>query len=254
MTARRKPLTQSQLAEIHRRIGEGEVLAAIARDFGVTRAAISFIKQQAADPERFKAKRPPKKLLSPSEMATFKHAFGHSLPADHGLEFVGHHPPAQWTLERGYALAQQLFGRKPSMRAMKECMGTHLFRQPDYGLAPPQPPGPRDVRRLPPDLAADKEFVKYYLSPIAAQIEQREYELALEQYHQKLAKARERQLAQPPDPAAPGALADDEWPDDPPAAPLAAAGFPPPPGQRVGKHAKSKGSPFTKPKRRKRPR
>jgi hypothetical protein len=249
MTAKRTTLTPPQIAEILRRLGEGESQVAIAKDFKVTRAAISLIKQRTADPARFAGRYGLKKRLSPAEIATFKGALDNTLPADHGLEFVGHHPAKQWTMKRGYALARKLFDRVPSVRVMKECMAGHLTRRADDWLTPPEPPGPRDIRRLPPELAADKNFVRYYLSPLALQIEQREYEMAMEQYHRHLAKHQEHQQALAAETPPPPEPEDDEWPDEPP--PVAVPAAPPPPGHRSGKHAKSKGAPFTKPKRRK---
>ncbi|MEI6655470.1 MAG: helix-turn-helix domain-containing protein [Verrucomicrobiota bacterium] len=259
LTGQKTILTQEQREEVLRRLATGETQASIAKDFNVTRAAISLLKQRTANPERYTQKYDLKKRLSAGEITTFKQTLDQTLPQDHGLEFVGHALPKFWTMERGYALADKLFGKDPAVRVMKECMGNHLVRRPDGPLAPPEPPGPRDIRRLPPDLAADKSFVKYYMSPIALQIEQREYELALEHYHQQLAKQQPRETANTPDDILPPELDDEEWDDDWAAQSIKTShpglsSQPPPPGQRIGKHAKSKGSPFTKTKRKKKKR
>lgn len=250
LTGQKTILTKEQRAEIFRRIAAGETQSAVAKDFNVTRAAISLLKQRTANPERFAGKYDLKKRLSDEEIVTFKHALDHTLPQDHGLDVLGHAPVRLWTMERGYALTDKLFNKQPSVRMMKECMGEHLTRRPDSYLTPPDPPAPFDIRRLPPELAADKDFVKYVQSPIARQIAQREYELALEQYQQQLAEMEIRKAAQPLDPWLPPEMDDNEDPDtwshppsDVPPTPV--------PGQRLGKHAKSKGSPFTKPKRNK---
>lgn len=245
---RRRNLTKEQRAEILRRLAAGERQVEIAKDYHVTRAAISLIKQTAANPGRFVRRKDLKMKLTPEEAATLRAALDESLPADHGLEATGSGLPKFWTLERGRELARRLFGKEPSTRALKKCMGEHLARRRDSWLTPPEPPGPRDIRKLPPELAADKGFVKYYMSPVALQIEQREYELALEQYQKNLALHEQRQAAADSLPAPGG----DDWEIN---RPPSADGYQPSvPGRRMGKHAKGKGSPFTKPKRRKKKR
>jgi hypothetical protein len=255
LTGQKTILTSEQREEILRRLATGETQVSIAKDFNVTRAAISLLKQRTADPARYENKYGFKKRLSDAEITTFKQAFANTLPKDHGLDVLGPSPSRLWTMERGYALANKLFGREPSVRIMKECMGDHLKRRPDSCLIPPEPPPPRDIRRLSPEFANDKSFVKYYLSPIALQIEQREYELALEHYHQQLAKQQQREAANALEDDLPPELDDDEWPDDPAAPPPKSIPTSQPPtlapGHRCGKHAKSKGNPFTKPKRKK---
>jgi hypothetical protein len=255
LTGQKTILTPEQREEILRRLATGETQTSVAKDFNVTRAAISLLKQRNADPGRYADKYNLKKRLTAEEVASFKHALDHSLPKDHGLDVLGPSPSKLWTMDRGYALADKLFGKQPSVRTMKQCMGEHLVRRPDGMLTPPEPPPPRDLRRLPPELAADKDFVKYYMSPIALQIEQREYELALEHYHKHVAEQEKRQAAQTRDNILPPELDDSEWSDDWTPPPLKAGQsellHTPAPGHRSGKHAKSKGNPFTKPKRKK---
>ena len=258
LTGQKTILTLEQRDEILRRLAAGEKQAALGEEFKVSRAAISLVKARAANPARFAERYGLKKRLSEDQVATLKQAFDNSLPKDHGLDVLGPAPSRLWTMERGYGLADKLFGKQPSLRAMKSCMGEHLKRRPDDYLTPPEPPQPRDLRRLPPELAADKGFVKYYFSPIALQIEQREYELALEHYHKLRAEYEKRQAAQAAQDILPPELDESEWADDLSPPPLKTdmsdmADVPPTPapGQRVGKHAKSKGNPFTKPKRKK---
>ena len=253
LTGQKVLLTAEQREEALRRVAAGEPQVSVAKDFQVTRAAISLLKQRTANPERFAHRYDLKKRLSPEEVATFKHALDSSLPTDHGLDVLGPGPSRSWTMQRAYGLADKLFGRQPSLRIMKECVGKHLTRRPSHFVTPPEPPPPRDLRRLPPDLAADEEFVKYYLSPLALQIEQREYELALEHFHRLRAEHAKRRanVKLPPE------LDNAEWADNwvPPPVHAAPPVLPPPPapGQRLGKHAHSKDSPFTKPKRNKKP-
>jgi hypothetical protein len=257
-TGQKTILTKEQRAEILRRLSEGEKQAALGREFNVTRAAISLLKQRTEHPERYAVKHGLKKLLTAKEMAEFKHALGTTLPKDHGVDVYGPSPSRLWTMQRGYALADKLFGKKPSVRVMKECLGDHLIRRPDNYLTPPEPPRPLDIRRLSPEMAADKDFVKYCRSPIAMQIEQREYELALEHYHKQLAAAAQRQAATANADMHQAEWEDAAWEDgwSPPAVPSSQSDMPPAPvpGRRLGKHAKSKGNPFTKPKRKKKKR
>lgn len=195
LTGQKTILTLEQREEVLRRLATGETQVSVAKDFHVTRAAISLLKQRTIHPERYAKRYDLKKRLSPEETATFKHTLDTSLPTDHGLNILGPAVPRRWTLQRAYALAGKLFGRQPALRVMKECLGDHLTSRPDDYLTPPDPPAPRDIRRLPPEFAADKNFVKYYLSPIALQIEQREYELALKDFHKLRSGHENRQTA-----------------------------------------------------------
>jgi hypothetical protein len=230
-------LTPDQRAEATRRVLAGENAAALAKEYGCTRAYISLLKVQALDPERFKRKAEAKLSvkLTGRQTAELKHIFDTSTPELNGLI------PArdQWSLSHGFQLAKKLFKKKPSVRAMKECMGEHIKRRPDEGDPKPKPPKPHHINQLDPEMAKDKDFVAYYLSPVCEQIARKEYEFALAEWEKR------NPHGERPPPVMEG---DPEW-----EIPVPDKGYhPPPPGQRVGKHAKSKGSPFTKPKRRKR--
>jgi hypothetical protein len=226
-------LTPEQREEATRRVLAGEKQANLAREYGCSRAYISLLKAQALDPERFKRKHETKlKLkLTDEELARLTHIFGTSTPEDNELV------PARekWSLDHGFQLAMKLFGKKPSVRAMKECMGDHLKRRPDEGDPKPKPPKPHHINQLEPELAKDPDFVAYYLSPICEQIAWKEYEFALAEWEKRNPHG-ERPVP--------------EMDGDPGWEMSEAERLPPPSGQRVGKHAKSKGSPFTKPKRR----
>jgi hypothetical protein len=227
-------LTPEQREEATRRVLAGEKAAALAEEYGCTRAYISLLKVQALDPERFKRKAEAKLSikLTAEQTAKLKHVLDTSTPEENDLI------PARdsWSLDHGFQLAKKLFGKKPSVRAMKECMGDHIKRRPDEGDPKPKPPKPHHINQLDPELAKDKEFVAYYLSPICEQIARKEYEFALAEWEK-----RNPHGEGPP----PGMDVDSEWE-------IPTERRPPLPGQRIGKHAKSKGSPFTKPKRRKR--
>ncbi|MDP3852060.1 MAG: hypothetical protein Q8Q59_16275 [Luteolibacter sp.] len=228
-------LTKETRDEITSRVLAGEKATALATEFGVTRAYVSLLKTTALDPERFKRKAEAKLSLklTDSEIAGLKHVFDTSTPEDNDLI------PARerWSLEHGYQLALKLFNKKPSVRAMKECMGDHLTRRPDRGDPKPKPPKPHHINQIDPELAKDPDYVAYYLSPICEQIARREYEMALADWEKRHPNG-ENDMRVPEN--------DGQWeipPDFQQTRPMS-------PGQRVGKHAGSKGSPFTPPKRR----
>ncbi len=138
MKAKRITLTKPQIADILRRLDGRETQVDIAKDFGVTRSAISLIKQRTADPERFKKLYQPKKQLTPAEQEEFCRALHQTRPADHGLQSAPPHPANEWSLPSSYALADKLFSRVPSVRVMKECLAK---------LAPPSTTRHRPKRR-----------------------------------------------------------------------------------------------------------
>jgi hypothetical protein len=226
-------ITREQRDEITRRVLAGETCASLAKEFSVTRSYVSLLKQSALDPERFGRERE-KKLkikLTAEQRAELERLFQSSTPADHDLI------PARerWSLDHGFQLADKLFKKKPGVQAMKALMAPYLKRSSGWDDPMPQPPGPRNVKALDPEIAADPDFVAYYLSPVYEKIRWREYELALEDWKKRQASP------QPP-------AEEDDW--DPTLTsqpPLPATS----PGQRTGKHAGSKGLPFTRPKRRK---
>lgn len=231
-------MTSEQREEIVRRVLAGESSVAVAKDYGVTRACVSLLKMQAIDPEGQRRKMEAKRKknltikLTETEVEEFHKAVSSGTPESCGLI------PAvdRWNLNHGYQMAQKLFGKRPSVRAMKELMDRHILRWEDYQHLPPKPPRPHHINQLDPELAKDEDFVAYYLSPICQQIAQREYEMALAQWEERYGKNASKTESDEPD-----------FPviNPHPAQPLV-------PGQRIGKHAKSKGSRFTPPKRRKR--
>jgi len=217
-----------------RRVLAGETASAIGKEFGVTRAYVALLKAQALDPERFRRKAEAKLAikLSPAELQRFDEVLSTSTPEDHDLIPTSE----RWTLEHGYQLAWKLFKKRPSVRAIKECVTPYMPRREDFQFTRPQPPKPHHINQIPPELAVDPDYVAYYMSPICEQIAWREYEMAVADWDSRAAatEAREQAAAQAPPPAA------------------RAPGWPPTPGLRTGKHAHNKGSRFTPPKRRKR--
>lgn len=222
--------TPAQREEILRRVMAGEKLAPIASDFNVTRAYVSLIKNQALHPERFATKFELSKKLIPSEIEELKKVLASSIPTDHDL--IPHSD--DWSIDHGYQLAEKLFKKRPSKRTITECLAPYLQeRRPNY-FPKPQPPKPPHPSQIHPDLAKDPDFVAYYMSPLAQRLAQKEYELALADYEARFASEDER------------AKIAAEKAANPPRS------MPPQVGKRFGKHAHSKGSPFTAPKRKKR--
>lgn len=228
-------ITEEQRQEIIRRVLAGEKASALGEEFGVTRAYVSLLKMQTLEPERF-AKKVEDKLtrkLTAKEMAQFEEALSTGTPESHGLI------PAveRWSFEHGHQLAWKMFQKKVSVRLVKQVVSPFIKRWEDIKDEKPTPPKPHHVNQLDPELAKDKDYVKYYLSPICYQIAYREYEMALAQWEERFGeKAKEKQREAEERAAASGPAVDRRFPV---------------PGLRYGKHSKSKGSPFTAPKRRK---
>jgi len=227
-------LNQEQRDEITRRVLAGETAVSLGKEFGVTRAYVALLKAQALDPERFIRKREAKlsQKLTQAEIGKFCEIVAGSTPEDHDLIPTSE----RWSYDHGCQLAAKIFPNKhPSVRVMKEIMEPYLPRPEDFRFTKPQPPKPHHINQISPELAQDPDYVAYYLSPICEQIARREYELALADWNERFADTDERGPAD--DDSARSAMPPDRF----------AA-----PGERTGKHAKSKGSPFTPPKRRKR--
>lgn len=231
-------LNQEQRDEMTRRVLAGETAVSIGKEFGVTRAYVALLKAQALNPERFVRKQEAKlsRKLTATELKKFHEVLAGSTPEDHDLV-----PTSQrWSFEHGRQLAKKLFPHKRlSVRVIKECLTPYLPRRQDFRFTRPQPPKPHHINQIDPELAKDPGYVAYYLSPICEQIAWREYEWAVADWDARFAAAEEQHEAE----LAKARQA--ESPASPPAQRM------PAPGQRIGKHAQSKGSPFTPPKRRK---
>lgn len=230
----RQRLSQEQREEITRRILAGEKARPLAEEFGVTRAYVSLLKNQALDPERFVKISPLSKKLTQDELERFRKTLATTTPADHG--FRSYPRPEDWKLEHGFLLAEKLFGKNPSLRVVKECVTPFIPKRKPFEFARPQPPQPHHISQISPEFADDPDYVAYYLSPICEQIAWREYEMALADYEARFAAGEERAKA----------LEDQITPERAENFRMLT------PGTRTGKHAKGKGSPFTKAKRRKR--
>jgi hypothetical protein len=220
--------TPEQREEMVRRALAGEKLVDIGKEFNVTRAYVSLLKNQALDPERFVRRSKFTKKLKPDELNEFANTLASSTPTDHDLIPHSDH----WSLDHGYQLAEKLFKKRPSKRVVTECLAPYIQeRRADY-FPRPQPPKKPHPSQIHPDLAKDPDFVAYYMSPLAQRIAQKEYELALADYEARFATAEERaKIAAEKAALAPRSIKHSR--------------------KRVGKHAHSKGSPFTPPKRKK---
>jgi len=220
-------LTPQQREEIIRRALAGERRAELAKEFGVTRQAIEQYLINAAPTEAQKRRIEAKltKRLTKEQTDELKKQFDTRTPEE--LELRPRRP--FWTVDHGMQLAQKLFNKTPSVAAMKALLAPHLKRRSDaeIGDPMPQPPKPHHVDELDPELAKNKEFVAYFLSPKCLEIEQKEYEWALREWK----KRNERREAEKPAPV------------------LNPGTFVP---RRHGKHAKGRGPNFTPPRKKKR--
>lgn len=228
-------LTQEQRDEMTRRVLAGEPATALGGEFGVTRAYVALLKAQALDPERFIRKREARLSLklTPAELREFDETLSSSTPEDHDLVPTSE----RWSLDHGHQLAWKLFKKHPSVRVIKECLTPYLPKREDFRFTRPQPPKPHHINQISPELAKDPDYVRYYLSPICEQIAWREYEMALADWDARFADTEEREQEM------------DKVLQEPPSSGLPEERMSVP-GHRTGKHAKSKGSPFTPPKRR----
>lgn len=225
--------TKAQREEIARRSIAGERTAALAEEFSVTRAFVNLLKNQTLYPKKFAKKASFIKKLTPAEIEKFKRALASSIPTDHNL--IPHSD--DWSIDHGYQLAKKLFKKSPSKRIVVECVSPYLRERRANYFPRPMPPKKPHPSQIPPELAKDPDFVAYYMSPLAQRIAQKEYELAIADYEARFATDEEKadiaaeRAAMAPKPAA--------LPAQPPRKPL-------------GKHAQTKGSRSTPPKRKKR--
>lgn len=226
----KKRFTKAQRDEIASRGMAGEKTIALAKEFNVTTSYVNMLKVQAVDPTRYQ--KPPATLLkklTAAELAEIEQVLTTTTPADHGIK--SYPRPSQWLIEHGLPLAEKLFKKQPSMRVVNGFMAAHISKRMPFEFARPTPPIPHHIDQIPPDLAKDPSYVAYYLSPICEQIAWRCYESAVKDYDDRLAGIEQRR-----------STAEETT-------------FPPIIAQqkgRTGKHGKSKGSPFTPPKARRR--
>ena len=223
-------LTKAQREEVTRRVLAGEKSPGLAREFGVSRAYVSLLKNMALKPEQFSSHEKLTKKLTATEIEEFHKILSTTTPTDH--DFRPH--SEKWSLEYGAQLAQKLFKKSPSRRSIGEIVTPYVPKRGSFRFGRPQPPKPHHINQLSAEFANDPDFVAYYLSPICQQIAQREYEMALADYEKRFAAADEREAAAEARLAA-----------------IQQGSRVEPPAKRTGKHAMEKGSPFTAPKRRK---
>ena len=266
MPGRRGKLTQKQRQELLQRIKDGEKPTPLAQEYNISRQAVCQLRDYHLKPESAHRKRILKSRLLPEERKNVVHLLRTTVPKDHGVHKEGHGHPDAWNTDRLIALTKKLYNKKMYAYAAREAIQE---ARPDPRFDPdakPEPPGPPDIRDLDPEFAKDKEFVEYYLSPISQQIRQKEYEWALREWEERQARIakgqapdpHKRKRGRPRKNPEPDAFDDDDITPYDGLTPLPGAEgmmpAPPAPGQRHGKHAKGKGAPFTKPKRKKKKR
>ncbi len=262
LPGRRGKLKPEQRKELLERLKNGEKPGELSLEYGISRQAVSQLRDYHLRPEIARRKGMLRSRLLPDERKQVIHLLRTTIPGDHGVENEGHGHPDRWNVERLTALTRKLFSKKMFAYAARECIQE---AHPDPCFDPdakPEPPGPPDIRDLDPELAEDKEFVAYYLSEASQRIRQKEYEWALRLWEERESRKASGQIIDPPKrkrgrprkhPLPEVAYDDfDGQPFDGSTPLPGVAGFPAAePGARTGKHSKSKGTPFTKPKRKK---
>lgn len=263
LPGRRGKLTPEQRKHLLERLKAGEKPGPLSLEYKISRQAVCQLRDYHLHPDTAHRKGILRSRLLPEERKNIIHLLRTTYPRDHGVENEGHGHPDAWNFERLTALTKKLYNKKMFMYAARECI---MEARPDPRFDPnakPQPPSPPDIRHLDPELAKDKEFVEYYLSPRSQEISQKEYEWALREWEEREARKARGEIVDPPkrkrgrprkNPLPTTSLDHDDGDtpyDGTTPLPGAPGYLPPAPGERLGKHAKSKGAPFSKPKRKK---
>lgn len=268
LPGRRGKLTPEQRKKLLERLAAGEQTSKLAHEYGVSRQAVSQFRDYHLRPDVARRLGMYRSRLLPEERKKIIQILQTSVPADHGVQDVGDERRDTWNVERLIALSRKLFNKKMFQYAARECISEAL---PDYTKDPdikPQPPGPLSMDDLSAEYRNDPEFVKFYFSDAHQRIRQKEYEWALRMWEERQAciargdldlpgkRKRGRPRKYPIKTPANTALSEiDATPFDGstplPHMPFKTGTAAASPGARIGKHAKSKGAPFTKPKRRK---
>lgn len=226
-------LNDAQREEVRTRVLAGERQVDLAREFGVTRAYVSLIRQQALHPERYQEPRRELKIkLLSRELEELLKVVAATRPIDHGLE----PPMVRWDEDLVGQLGRKMFGKRLVKRVVRQALdASKEARAPGRVLRRPQPPEKHHIGQLSRDLLDHEEFVEYYLSPAAEQVEWRSYERALAEWIARHGDVEEVSLGTVLDEDGVGS---DDWDSTP----VFEDGHrvPPGPGKRTGKHAGSK--------------
>jgi len=229
-------LTPEQREYVIREIQNGRTQSSVAAEFGVTKAAISLLWGKWNKREIVGLS----KTLDEAEQEHLKAEMLRSVPKDHGLSGLGDERAKIWTGVRAHALAEKLFGRKLNKVPIAGLV--HLWRrelQPRVPDAFPVVPSLEiDEDDLEPEFRNDPDFMAYIRSPLARQIREREIACWQRDQDERERRIKEKLAADP--------FLDENTHDSP--------ALPPPPLVRTGKHKGSKGSPFTKSKKKRRKR
>ncbi|NJR41744.1 MAG: hypothetical protein HC767_02815 [Akkermansiaceae bacterium] len=227
---KRTPLTKEQREELLQRHLAGETAVLLSKEFGVSQEYVRLLKRQHLDPERFIAKEEKKlsKKLTAKEIQKFTEALATTTPMDH--DFPPH--PKWWDLDHGANLAQKLFGKTASMRLLKDLMAPYIPKRSDFKWEKPSHRDHLGWKIFPRSLQVILATWLTTCLPLITKVRQREYELALADYEERFAEEDERA----------------EKMNSLPAGDFQTFSSHQQAGKRIGKHAKSKGSPFTKPK------
>lgn len=185
-------LSSENRREIREGLLAGEKQRSLAERYGVTVAAISLmnvaLRADMGDPqaiERIKAKRKPR--ISREEWDRFSETLRSSTPEDHGIkdDDALDDAPA-WSRASAIRLAEKLFGRTPSPRRFEAAFLRAFPPERNWLPENPEPPKRVTLDSLTPEQRKDKKLVAYLTSETYWQIQNKEYQDALEHYHRFL--------------------------------------------------------------------
>ncbi len=224
-------LTPEQKAEIIRRLDAGERCPKLAREFGVSPQAISLYRKK----DNGELLGAANKKMTAAETEKLRQVLEGSVPSQHGLANPDRESHDGWNPARAQALAEKMFGRKLFRLQFKEHIEEWL---------PPEARAhsssrmrePMTVEEIKAIMAREAKFLEFVDSPVAGEIRNREL-------GRRIGRAADRLEMPPPE----------MWETLSPVGEKSR--FSPqsmiPGPVRTGKHKGSKGSPFTKARKKK---
>jgi transposase len=267
-------LSREAVESIITRVKARERHARIAADFGISRQYVGMIykdykrRKALGLPMEAKLGRAKARLLNEEQLAQLRETLATRRPSQCGLRVKG-----RWTMALVHKLVRRIFRTPVPTPQLRRLIKDHALPVEDPGIASN------------PAIDFDPEYFDYIKSPLAAQIREREEEWRRYEEQRQAQGLGKRRRGRPPlDPsqaAQKGEKSSGPKPDDdddefkklesmsleeleakvaemraqcPDYTPLQAQTDAPgqDSGRRTGKHAKSKGSPFTKSKKRRR--
>ena len=202
---KQRRFSPKERATIRKALANGVKQAELAREYNVSRTAIWLIHRQMlaeqGDPKAIaaykrileKANRP---KLTEQDWEKLASILRTTTPKDHGI------PPAHsahglpWDVASATKLAEKILDRTPPFTRVVALLN-HVF--PERTLLPkPAPPKRITQRSIDPELRGDKIYVDYVTSEAYWQIQQREYQAAIEYYNTHIKPLKKAPIPVPP--------------------------------------------------------